>query len=414
MSRFFSTLFTALLVVALGLVVLLTGAFEAQPLVAAPRTLDSMDSERVRHLVRPDSLSTGTDASLTLSEVEANLVINYLMMKRLGGGAKIDLAPKSLSGEFTLPLPLNPIGEYLNIALQLQEEGGQPRLTHLQMGRLELPVDLDVRMLSGLVSRLITREELPLIQASFRQVQFQDDSMVLVYRWDPELIANAGDLVLDADERRTVGVYYKELVDAVSTRPKTLANLLRPMFLLARTHSAEGDPVIENRALLIALGLYAVRGDIGLILPQARTARATNLPWVTLQKRVDLARHYLVSAAVTASSDSNLSDIIGVYKEWTDSRGGSGFSFVDLAADRAGTRLGQLATASPALARQVQDRLAEGVSDGDLLPPVADLPENMSEETLNKSFGGIGARRYENMTATIERRLDALPLYRIR
>jgi hypothetical protein len=416
MSRFFSTLFTACLVVGMGLVVLLTGALEPRPLVAASRSLSSADGEHARHLVQQNNSGrsqTGTDVTLMLSEADVNLVINYLLEKRFGGSAQIDLVPNALLGDLTVPLPLNPIGAYLNIALQLQEHAGQPRLTRLTMGRLELPVHLDVHLIGKLSTRLFSREELPLIYARIRQIQFQDDTMVLVYRWDPELITRVGDLVLDADERRIVGLYYQELVSIVRTRPDTLANLLQSMFLLARERAARSNPETENRAALIALGLYAVRRDIGPILPQAQTVGGASLPWVTLQKRVDLARHYLVSAAVTASSDSSLSDIIGVYKEWSDSREASGFSFADLAANRAGTRLGQLATASSALARQVQDRLAAGVSDGDLLPPVEDLPEDMSEEALDQSFGGIGSPRYENMVATIERRLNALPLYRM-
>ena len=48
-----------------------------------------------------------------------------------------------------------------------------------------------------------------------------------------------------------------------------------------------------------------------------------------------------------------LSDVIGLYKEIEDSRGGSGFSFNDIAADRAGTRFGEKAVASEDSARGI-------------------------------------------------------------
>ena len=64
------------------------------------------------------------------------------------------------------------------------------------------------------------------------------------------------------------------------------------------------------------------------------------MPHRRLQARPAGPRHLLISAARAAEGGGPLSDAIGVYKEVSDSRGGSGFSFNDLAADRAGTRLG--------------------------------------------------------------------------
>ena len=414
MSRFLSTLLNLCLILGLGSVVLLGETLESSPQVALHQPLGARDLERARQLLQADDpghLTSGADASLALSETDANLAFNYLFKKRFGASARVDLEPRSLQGEITVPLPPNAIDSYLNITLEVQESRGQPRLTGLRLGRLDLPLELDYRMLGDLLSRLFTGEELPLIRAGFRRVHFHEDRMLLVYRWTPELIAGAGDLVLGADGHRIVGIYYRELANALGARPDTLIKLLKPVFRLAGERSIDSDPVVENRAALIALGLYAIDRDAVHLLPEVRTADFPDLPPVTLRQREDLARHYLVSAAISASSDGDLSDIIGVYKEWRDSRSGSGFSFADLAADRAGTRLGQLATATPDVALLIQEIFSEGVSDSDLLPPVTDLPEHISEDAFNQSYGGIGSRRYENMRATIDRQLDALPLY---
>jgi hypothetical protein len=44
----------------------------------------------------------------------------------------------------------------------------------------------------------------------------------------------------------------------------------------------------------------------------------------------------MLSAVIAATADSNLSALVGVFKEIEDSKGGTGFSFPDLAADKAG------------------------------------------------------------------------------
>ena len=64
---------------------------------------------------------------------------------------------------------------------------------------------------------------------------------------------------------------------------------------------------------------------------------------VTLDGREDFAKHFIVSAAIAAFADTALADAIGLYKEIDDARYGSGFSFNDIAADRAGTKFGEKA-----------------------------------------------------------------------
>jgi hypothetical protein len=100
-----------------------------------------------------------------------------------------------------------------------------------------------------------------------------------------------------------------------------------------------------------------------------------------------------------------------VYKEIADSRGGSGFSFNDIAADRAGTRFGELA-ANIATAKKLQQRLVAGVTEKDLMPATADLPEFMQEAEFKRRFGGVDAPEYKKMMANIERRIAALSLYK--
>ena len=102
---------------------------------------------------------------------------------------------------------------------------------------------------------------------------------------------------------------------------------------------------------------------------------------------------------------------MGIYKEVADSRGGSGFSFNDLAADRAGSRLGELAEGSQS-ARVLQARLRVPLTERVLMPETRDLPEFMPEPEFKRRFGGVGGPEYVRMLADIERRIAGLPLYR--
>ena len=94
-----------------------------------------------------------------------------------------------------------------------------------------------------------------------------------------------------------------------------------------------------------------------------------------------------------------------------DSRGGSGFSFNDIAADRAGVRFGESAARS-ATANKLQTKVGAGIIESDLMPATADLPEYMSEAEFKRRFGGVDGGEYKKMMNEIEQRVAALPLYR--
>lgn len=103
---------------------------------------------------------------------------------------------------------------------------------------------------------------------------------------------------------------------------------------------------------------------------------------------------------------------MGLYKELEDARGGSGFSFDDLAADRAGTRFGELAAGDRRSALELQRRVLAGDLAQGLLPPVADLPGALQQREFLQRYGGVGAPAYERELERIERRIDALRVYR--
>jgi len=191
----------------------------------------------------------------------------------------------------------------------------------------------------------------------------------------------------------------------------SLTELLVPLFALAAERSKDDNGVAENRAAILILTLYVNGQGIEQFLPEAkdwpRPARHT----VLLAGRDDFPKHFIISAALAAKAGGPLADAVGVYKELADARGGSGFSFNDIAADRAGTRFGEAAAGS-ATARSLQQRLHSGINETDLMPRTDDLPEFMPEAEFKRRYGGLDASPYKKMIAEIERRIAVLPLYR--
>ena len=199
---------------------------------------------------------------------------------------------------------------------------------------------------------------------------------------------------------------------ALSGGDRRFATLVELAFAKARRDSAGADAVLQNRAAILALGvalghekiarLAGMGGDADLV--RRASAAGGN---ATLRGRGDLARHYLASAALAVLENPFFSDSAGLAKEALDTMNdGSGFSFVDLAADKAGILFGEAATRDEASARAMQARLQEGFDVEAFFPPVSDLPEGLSAEQFRSQYGGVGGRAYRGMLQEIDRRLS--------
>jgi hypothetical protein len=194
--------------------------------------------------------------------------------------------------------------------------------------------------------------------------------------------------------------------------------LLEIAFAYAEDNSHGTDAVLPNRAAILALGkilgddnVARVGGrDLDLGPPDARLALRRR---ILLGGRGDLSQHFWVSAALAVLSDESRSLAVGLSKEEMDSTpGGSGFSFVDMAANCAGIRLAGAATRNTRAAHTLQTRIRQGVEVSDLLPSLRELPEGITRDELQADFGGLGGAETRRLLGEIDRRISALPLYR--
>jgi hypothetical protein len=186
-----------------------------------------------------------------------------------------------------------------------------------------------------------------------------------------------------------------------------LVSVIAPLF--AHAQASGGDVAEENRAALTALAAYLS----GISLPRllegdSPSIRRAPRVLLSLHGRRDFAEHFMISAALTVNGGSRLANAIGLVKEEEDADKGSGFSFTDLAANRAGVLLGERATGGAAA--RVQRQLAAARSDADLLPDFRDLPEFMPQAEFDRRFGPVGSPRYLRLIDNIDARLAAHPL----
>jgi hypothetical protein len=170
----------------------------------------------------------------------------------------------------------------------------------------------------------------------------------------------------------------------------------------------------EHRKTAFLLGLGLAFDDSGLLRRFVSSSRtkahdpllqrlATNQQ-PTLLKRHDLAQHFAVSAAITALAGGPLAKRIGIAKEVSDARGGSGFSFADLCADMAGIRFAELVLDDA----DTLEKLEAEFTVGCYLPPLDDLPEGLSQQAFRRRFGSVTDDRFVQMLDEISERIHRL------
>jgi len=352
--------------------------------------------------------------SLSLSTDELNRLMNYAVALHPIRGMEGELNPQSAIIGASLKLPRTPFGSYLNISVELLSDAGRVEVSRVQIGSLPLP-GVFGRWAGYLAHRLLTYDPAyAAITSSVRRIDFRENRVTLDYVWQPQLLTqlqrkSVALLVTDGDRERLL-VYAKFIQKHVKPIPQgsryPLLDLIKPVFALAQSRG--GDAASENRAAITALAAYISGVSLPKLFGEGKTIRREPPVLPRLHGRLDFAQHYLIAAALAANGGSRFANALGLAKEEDDAKRGSGFSFTDLAADRAAARLGERLIGVTAAA--TQQRLAHASQDSDLMPDFKDLPEFMATDEFARRFGPVGSPRYQAVIQAIDNKLMLHPL----
>ena len=394
-------------VLPLATVALLLGvATSSVPNPEPGRNLDVADMERgkqIWHTLGLRQMREGQARTVVLTSRDLNLGLNYLAGRMGLTGAAAQVGRHGLEVRAAMPLPGLPVRRYLNAEVFFMPENGQLTPTRLRLGSLPLPAKLTSHVLGWALALSPMSAQYTVAMDMLRKVQLGPDRLTLTFVWRRQAMEAAMNRGAGLDEA-ALDAYRQKLAQ---TGGKELAPLLGLAMQMAAERSGSRDPVAENRAALTALAERVLGSRLGAQTSLSRMRGGG----IRLAGRVDFAQHFALSAFISATGGEGLSDLAGLYKELDDARHGSGFSFNDLAADRAGSRLGEAATRSPESALRVQRTLA-GVKSADIFfPRVDDLPEFMGQAEFERRYGGVGAPAYEAMVERIEARINGLKLY---
>mgnify|MGYP003700238977 CR=1 FL=1 len=415
--RWFS-IFVLLLVVTVPLAaaVLAYVCTEPTAAISGDVILSSASVERAKRLMQehdPRKLRSGETKTVRMDEEELNLVLNHLVKRVADGGAALTIEEGTLSLIATLDLSRTLPNRYLNIDFEVGERDGRTRVRHLRLGPVSFP--------RGMVDALISFGAEHLYRASgvhdaaefIRGIELAPRYVTVSYEWKAGIVDAVRDRFVSQADRDRLRTYYTALAGEVERQGNrlTLVSLLEAMFRLAAERSRDGDPVAENGAAIVTVAAYVNGKSLSALAPEAQSWPSPQRRRLKLGGRRDFAQHFTTSAALAVTGGSAVANAVGLFKEIDDADGGSGFSFRDLAADMAGTQFGNRSVAGREAALAMQTAVARGLTDKQVMPPVDDLRESLSDQAFKAEFGDVGSVKYTAVVRDIERRVAALPVY---
>lgn len=388
--------------------------FSNEPSVPADAGLTPDLINRAQDLLREHNPRRARRQATRIAELsgsDVNVMVAYAA-SRFGVAARVEIRDGAADIHAAIPVR-SPFGRFVNVSATLPEADGLPHFTHVKAGTLPVPDSVANRVARSLVRRWVQADSEQLAADTIRSISMREGILRLEYEWRADSADRMRAIAVPTADAERFRVYHERIVDLSRSLPperRSIVEWLVPLLELARARTAAGgDAVVENRAALITAAFYVNGVGMAAVVADAERWSRPRQRVLRLRGRADLAQHFIVSAVLTAAAGTPLSNVVGLSKEINDSRGGSGFSFSDLAADRAGTAFGALAV-SPG--GTFEARTAGRLSEDDVMPELAGLVDNLPEAEFLQRFGGVNGPEYNRVLAEIDRRIAACRLYR--
>lgn len=376
--------------------------------------LNSTDIQRAKSILQANKRASGKPVSLYLTERDLNIASAYLLNIYSDSQSQIRLHDDYILFSLRFPLPENLFGRYLDIQFQLHTPDLRPpEISTLQIGEIAIPDAYAGLLIDTAIEQTRLNKYLQLISQNLKVFRIQKQQLHIVYQSPATTNSNIQRLLTPKTDTQAIAKYQQALDKALREHDPdwrlSLSNVLRPLFRLAQQRSNAENAIAENRLAIFVANRYVnyYPGSTA----HRQDSKISPRYSVFLYKRIDMAQHFMWSATFTAIGNSQLANILGTEKELSDAKKGSGFSFIDLAADRAGTSFGKHATASPESALQMQQKMAEVENYRAFMPDIRDLPESLSSQAFTQQYQSIYSAKYQTVLEDIDRRITACAIY---
>ncbi|MCA0978061.1 hypothetical protein LCM19_06770 [Qipengyuania flava] len=345
------------------------------------------------------SRETGKPVILTLGNTE----LAALSAMATQGAAPARIHARVEDGTLTLTGSRPILWRWLNIRARARGTSEGMPGWNIEVGSIPLPGWLSDWGLEQLQERYLGAETaLPPLDKILRELAISRETVAAKVLMPKESLlvqaAATGRATLDED---AIAALYCDLVQMQVAEPEaSLAAHIRRA-LAASEASPEG-----HRTAIMALALITATPEKVHLAAGNQALDAcsppANMAPILLRGRADWAMHWTLSAALEMTTGNRLGTLIGEWKELADTKAGvamlapedpSGFSFVDLASDRAGLFTARRLTERLTLAK-TRAKLMRGDENALLPADALKLSDGLTDAEFAARYGALDDPRY--------------------
>ncbi len=394
--------------------------FEISPLVENSKGIQPQQVRQAKQRIKlfADGLAADTTTvRLTISPEQASAI----------GAAVSSIIPKTATDFGFSPTAIEtytstiliPRWLFLNTTCYIELHQTSSNVSHCFVGDLPLPGALVSALSYGVTSLLFDSEVAKTIDNILSGWTLKQGSLHLIASKPRDFKQRINKSLDSAKQVARVAISqsipspdkiqaYIDSLENQNFSSMSLALPIKHLSLQATVESLDSDPVEENKAFIWAL---AVKYAGSRFAKLAGVTPVTVEPY-QLRDRRDLALHFIYSAILQQIGDNQVSFAIGELKELDDTNvGGSGFSFADLAADKAGTLFADTLTKSTKSALVSQNLLNLISDERTFMPFVHDLPEGLHQRDFEQLFRHTQSDTYLQYERSILDRVTQLTLH---
>ncbi len=423
LTIFIKLLFVVATLLIVGLPIVL---LENEPTVEDVTVASADDIERSRQLYRRQvifSNSSRVDDTFDISTAEINSVAALLNRARPNIRGRAESFGNRLHLDLSIGVWLFGFEPWINLDTILVPSETGLELASVQIGRLTIPTGIAYPSLYWMGDLWAGNDIVSRAVASVKKVSVVGESIGFKFLFDPgqkkqlvKLLRSEARTAVSVDYTEEIRTYvgFLEKLEGTLTdeaRISIYPYLKEIVEKIAVRRIATGS---ESRAAVLALATYCGHVRFQDLLGKVmQDSSARNCSKAKLMDRIDLRLHFAISAGLTVLDKEGSAFAVGEAKELLDSRsGGSGFSFDDLLADRAGIKFATfLMDASD---KDIEFLRTALQTEADIMPTYQGLPNGISQEQFESTYKNVEGELYKSILQDIDMRLERLPIYRAR
>lgn len=362
--------------------------------------------------------------TLRQHEIAALATLANNVDSRIHVNARLETDTVSFEGMIALPLPIE--RRFVKFRATLMQSIGVAKLKDISVGQLPISESLFWSAVNyGLTKFVLPDLEKP-AQAFVLRVNSNQNMLSALIELPDSFLKNTGQSGLVAklsqaslsEQIITRANYYVSWLAQYSKNhpnENSFEAYIQSVFREAKNQNQNINE--ELSGAIVALTWFFgdnrfdryITGFLTLTKEQIEVSKEARTR-VTLLNRQDLRKHFLYSAYIQLIGSNSVSYFVGELKELSDAISGTGFSFADLQADRAGTLFSHLATHSKESGELLVLRGLEN-SGLVLIPSIERLPEGLNQAKFERIYQHTASPEYVALVAEIDNRIWSLPLY---